>query len=543
MLVVLVGFAVAGAGLGTVFGILQSTDMLNTSDVMPQSYTSIVYDDAGTEVDKLHGKENREYVNLDEIPLHMQHAVVAIEDERFYEHGGIDMRGIFRALVENIKTKSFLQGASTITQQLIKNEVLTNEKSIVRKVKEQFLALNLEDTLEKQLGSKEAAKDYILELYLNTIALSHGLNGVEAASQYYFGKHVSDLTLAESACIASITNNPSLYAPDSQPENNKKRQTLVLDKMLELGYITQEEHDEALAEDVYANLVCTNQEESTGVANHNYFVEAMIDQLAEDLQEELGYTSAQAYKMIYNNGLEIHTTMNTEMQAILDETFTDDSMFPPSDGTLDVTYLISVADTSKPVSGPDDTSNQSHYERKTTVTSEDEVDAFVESVKDELLDDTHQLVLDKVTVSKSLQSAMVIMDQSNGQVKALVGGRGQKPGDSVFNRATQGLRQQGSAMKILASYAPAIDTGLLMPGSIIVDEPVTYGSWSPKNWQGRFFGPLTVREGIRDSMNVLAVKAFMMVGAETSFEYMKSMGLEHLVEEDKAATTALGGLT
>ncbi|WP_337504833.1 transglycosylase domain-containing protein, partial [Anaerotignum lactatifermentans] len=511
MLVVLVGFAVAGAGLGTVFGILQSTDMLNTSDVMPQSYTSIVYDDAGTEVNKLHGKENREYVNLDEIPLHMQHAVVAIEDERFYEHGGIDMRGIFRALVENIKTKSFLQGASTITQQLIKSEVLTNEKSIVRKVKEQFLALNLEDTLEKQLGSKEAAKDYILELYLNTIALSHGLNGVEAASQYYFGKHVSDLTLAESACIASITNNPSLYAPDSQPENNKKRQTLVLDKMLELGYITQEEHDEALAEDVYANLVCTNQEESTGVANHNYFVEAMIDQLAEDLQEELGYTSAQAYKMIYNNGLEIHTTMNTEMQAILDETFTDDSMFPPSDGTLDVTYLISVADTSKPVSGPDDTSNQSHYERKTTVTSEDEVDAFVESVKDELLDDTHQLVLDKVTVSKSLQSAMVIMDQSNGQIKALVGGRGQKPGDSVFNRATQGLRQQGSAMKILASYAPAIDTGLLMPGSIIVDEPVTYGSWSPKNWQGRFFGPLTVREGIRDSMNVLAVKTFMMV--------------------------------
>ena len=382
-----------------------------------------------------------------------------------------------------------------------------------------------------------------MELYLNTIALSHGLNGVESASQYYFGKHVSDLTLAESACIASITNNPSLYAPDSQPENNKKRQTLVLDKMLELGYITQEEHDEALAEDVYANLVCTNQEESTGVANHNYFVEAMIDQLAVDLQEELGYTSAQAYKMIYNNGLEIHTTMNTEMQALLDETFTDDSMFPPSDGTLDVTYLISVADTSKPVSDPNDTSNQSHYERRTTVTSEEEVDAFVQSVKDELLDDTHQLVLDKVTVSKSLQSAMVIMDQSNGEVKALVGGRGQKPGDSVFNRATQGLRQQGSAMKILASYAPAIDTGLLMPGSIIVDEPVTYGSWSPKNWQGRFFGPLTVREGIRDSMNVLAVKAFMMVGAETSYQYMKDMGLEHLVEEDKAATTALGGLT
>ncbi len=543
VLVVLVAFAVAGAGLGTVFGILQSTDMLNTSDVMPQSYTSIVYDDAGNEVDKLHGNENREYVTLDEIPLHMQQAVIAIEDERFYEHGGIDMRGIFRALVENIKTLSFSQGASTITQQLIKNEVLTNEKSIVRKIKEQYLAINLEDTLEKQLGSKQAAKDYILELYLNTIALSHGLNGVEAAAQYYFGKHVSDLTLAESASIAAITNNPSLYAPDSKPENNKKRQTLVLDKMLDLGYITQTEYDTAIAEDIYANLVCTNQEESTGIANHNYFVEAMIDQLAIDLQEQKGYTSAQAYRMIYNNGLEIHTTMNTEMQNLLDETFTDDSMFPPSDGTLDVTYLISVMDTTKEVTDPSDTSNQSHYERRTTVTSEDEVDAFVQSVKDELLDETHTLVLDKVTVSKALQSAMVIMDQNNGQIKALVGGRGEKPGDSVFNRATQGLRQQGSSMKVLASYAPALDMGLLMPGSIIIDEPVTYGSWSPQNWQRRFYGPLTVREGIRDSMNILAVKTFMRVGAETSFEYMQKMGLEHLVEEDKAATTALGGLT
>lgn len=538
IVLVLIIFAIIGAGLGTVFGILQGTEMLNTSDVMPQSYTSIIYDDQGNEVDKLHGNENREYVNLSEIPLHMQQAVIAIEDERFYEHGGIDVRGIFRAMVHNIKNFEFSQGASTITQQLIKNEVLSREKSITRKVKEQYLAINLEDSLEDQLGSKKAAKDYILELYLNTIALSHGLNGVESASQYYFGKHVSDLTLAESASIASITNNPSIYAPDTKPENNKKRQTLVLDKMLELEFITKSEYDTALAEDIYSNLICNTTQEETGVANHNYFVEAMIDQLAKDLTK-LGYTSAQAYKMIYNNGLQIHTTMNVNMQNILDNTFVDDSMFPPSDGVLDVTYLISVLDTTN----PDESTNQSHYERKTTVGSEAEVNAFVQSVKDELLDDTHTLVLDKVTISKSLQSAMVIMNQQNGHIKAVVGGRGQKPGDSVFNRATQGLRQQGSAMKPLASYAPAIDTGILMPGSVIIDEPVTYGSWSPQNWQRRFFGPLTVREGIRDSMNILAVKTFMMVGAETSYEYMKKLGLEHITEEDKAATTALGGLT
>ncbi|MGN1230811.1 MAG: transglycosylase domain-containing protein, partial [Anaerotignum sp.] len=202
-------------------------------------------------------------------------------------------------------------------------------------------------------------------------------------------------------------------------------------------------------------------------------------------------------------------------------------------------YLISVLDTEN----PDESSNQSHYEKKLTATSQAEVDAFVESVKAELLDDTHTLVLDKLTVSKSLQAAMVIMDQSNGEVKALVGGRGEKPGDSVFNRATQALRQQGSTMKPLAAYAPAIDTGLLMPGSIIVDEPVTYGSWSPKNWDGKYIGPTTVRQGIWHSMNVLAVKAFTMVGAETAYQYLLDFGFTTIDERDKAATTALGGLT
>ena len=159
------------------------------------------------------------------------------------------------------------------------------------------------------------------------------------------------------------------------------------------------------------------------------------------------------------------------------------------------------------------------------------------------MDETHTLVLDKLTVSKSLQAAMVIMDQQNGQVKALVGGRGEKPGDSVFNRATQALRQQGSTMKPLAAYAPAIDTGKLMPGSTIIDEPVTYGGWSPKNWDGKYIGPTTARMGIWHSMNVLAVKTFTMVGAETAYDYLLDFGFTTIDERDKAATTALGGLT
>ncbi|WP_352399078.1 PBP1A family penicillin-binding protein [Anaerotignum sp.] len=538
-IVIIIGFAVVGAGLGTVFGILKGTDVLNTADVTPESYTSLIFDAKGEEFDKLHGDENREYVKLSQIPEYLQKAVISIEDERFYEHNGIDMRGIMRAMVENIKTFSFSQGASTLTQQLIKNEVLTNEKTIVRKIKEQYLAVSLENSLEKQLGSKKAAKDYILELYLNTIGLSHGLNGVESAAQYYFGKNASQLTLAECASIAGITKNPSQYAPDTKPEKNKERQMTVLKKMLDLNHITQSEYDQAAAEDIYANLVCSDAEDETATANHNYFVEAMIDQIAKDLVAKKNYNKAQAYDLIYSGGLQIYSTMDTAMQSALESAFLDDSLFPASDGTLDVTYLISVMDTTN----SDTKSNQSHYERKTTARSQEEVDAFVASVKEELLDETHVLVLDKVTVSKSLQAAMVIMDQHNGQIKALVGGRGQKPGDSVFNRATQALRQQGSAMKPLASYAPAIDMGILMPGSVIIDEPVTYGTWSPKNWNGKFLGPRTVRQGIRDSMNILAIKTFMMVGADASFKYMEDFGLSTLVQEDKAATTALGGLT
>ena len=536
---VIIGFAIAGAALGTVFGILQSTEMLNTSDVMPDSYTSVIYDDEENAVDKLHGSENREYVKLSAITKNMQNAVVAIEDQRFYEHNGIDMKGIMRAMAENVKTMSFSQGASTLTQQVIKNEVLTNEKSITRKVKEQYLAVSLENALEKQLGSKEEAKKYILELYLNTIALHHGLHGVEAASQYYFGKHASELTLAESAMIAGITKNPSRYAPDANEEESRKRQLTVLSKMLDLDMITQEQHDEAVAEDVYGHLVCKAADDEQGNVKHNWFVDAAVQQIKEDLVEQKKMTEAQASNLIYSGGLQIHTTMNSYMQETAEAAMKNDNNFPAGDGSLDVTYLISVLDTEN----PDESSNQSHYEKNATVYSQEEADAFVESVKEELLDDTHTLVLDKLTVSKSLQAAMVIMDQQNGQVKALVGGRGEKPGDSVFNRATQALRQQGSTMKPLAAYAPAIDTGKLMPGSTIVDEPITIGGWSPKNWDGKYIGPTSARMGIWHSMNVLAVKTFMMVGAETAYDYLLDFGFTTIDERDKAATTALGGLT
>ena len=250
-------FAVGGAFIGAYTGIIESVD-LESIDATPESYTSIIYDSEGNEIDTLHGEENREYVKLSQIPLNLQHAVISIEDERFYEHNGIDIKGMFRAMYVNIKNRHFSQGASTLTQQLMKNEVLTSEKKLSRKIKEQYLAVSYEKQLAKKLGSKEKAKDYILELYLNTISLNHGLNGVEAAAKFYFGKDVSELSLAQCASIAGITKNPSAYSPLSHPDNNRERMLTVLDKMLDLGYITQSEYDSACAADIASEVVASN---------------------------------------------------------------------------------------------------------------------------------------------------------------------------------------------------------------------------------------------------------------------------------------------
>ncbi|MDD5944553.1 MAG: PBP1A family penicillin-binding protein [Clostridia bacterium] len=528
--------AAVGICLGAWISIIKSAPKLNTSDIVPSNYTSIIYDDSGNEIDKLHGEENREYVTLDMIPENLRNAVVAIEDERFYEHNGIDIKGIFRALYIDIKTMDFTQGASTITQQLIKNEMLTSDKKITRKLQEQYLAIKYEKELTQTLGSKQAAKDYILELYLNTISLNHGLNGVGAAAQYYFGKQVNELDLAECASIAGITKNPSLYSPISNPEGNKNRQTTVLDKMLELGYITQDEYDEALAEDIYANLVGKQTDDEDSESLHNYFVDHLIVTLADDLQTERGLTKQEAYNLIYSGGLQIYSTMSQDIQSRLEDVFADDSLFPPSDRTYDASYAISVLNTQ--------TNEQEHHSESRTVSSKDEAEAFAEEVKAKYVDDTHKLVLDNLTVSNSLQAAMVILDYRTGNIKAIVGGRGTKSGDLVFNRATQAYRQPGSCFKVLAAYAPAIDQDLYAAGSFIKDEEFTVGGWTPNNWWGGSYrGYATVREGIRDSMNILAAKVIVDAGVYNAYNYLKNFGFENVTEDDINANTSLGGLT
>lgn len=546
IVLVIVGcFALGGAFLGAYMGIIESSPTLNTMDAVPENYTSILYDSNGVEIDRLHGEENREYVKLSSIPVDLQHAIVAIEDERFYDHNGVDIKGMVRALVVNIKDMDMTQGASTLTQQLMKNEVLDDPgKKLKRKIQEQYLAVNFEKELEKSLGSKEKAKDYILELYLNTIALNHGLNGVQAAAKYYYGKDVSELTLAESASIAGITKNPSAYSPITNPEKNKERQTLVLKKMLSLEFITQSEYDTAIAEDIYSKLVGATTDAEEGDAIHSYFVDSAIVALAEQLMEEKNMSRQQAYNTIYSGGLKIYLTIDDEMQSVMENSFSKDELFPPKSSALTASYTISVMDNA--------TQKQSHYTREQQITSEEEAKAFADSVKEELVTSTTTFVADKLSVAKSLQAAMTIMDYRTGEVKAIVGGR-EKNGDLVFNRATQALRQPGSCFKVLAAYAPAVDLGIVMPGTLIRDEEYTYKGWTPKNWYSTGYrGLCSVREGIKDSLNILAAKTIINVGVDTAFDYLLNFGFTTLEENhevdgkvysDRVPAISLGGLT
>lgn len=535
---------VGGVGAGIFVKIIQDSPNLELISVEPNVYTSIVYDKDGKEIDRFHGKENREYVTLDEIAVNLQDAVVAVEDERFYEHFGIDIKGILRAayttVVNKLTGSTGLQGASTITQQLIKNNVTkVTRNTIETKIQEQYLAVMYEKNLEEKYGSKEKAKKYVLELYLNTIALGHGYNGVQAAALGYFNKDAKDLTLAESACIAAITNNPSLYSPRTQPENNKKRVTKILNHMLEQGMITQSEYDEAMAEDLYSKVSDGNaQKKVEGNVIHGYFEDALFEQVSEDLQEKHNISKAQADNLIYNAGLQIHSTKDVNMQNILESSFANDELFPNVVYKYDVTYTVSIEDTT--------TGKQQHTDYRQFVKTKEAGDEFVANKKAEIeknLSSNQKIVADRESFSIQPQASMVIMDYKTGNVTALIGARGEKTVNRGFDKATDAKRQPGSVFKVLASYAPAIDMGVLMPGSVIVDEPIKIGNYSPKNWYGQSYrGPSTVREGIEQSMNILAVKAMDMVGVDAAYKYLLNFGFTTL-ENDNHLATALGGLT
>ncbi len=532
----ILGVVGIATGLGIAKAIIDSAPPLDINQVVPEGYATFIYDMEGNEIQKLHGEDaNRIYVQIDQIPKHMQNAVVAIEDERFWKHNGIDIQGIFRAIYKNITSGDLTgSGASTLTQQIIKNNVLSVEKSFERKIQEQYLAVQLE---------KKMDKDKILELYLNTSPFGRGTLGVQTAANTYFNKDVSELTIAEAAVIAGITQLPTYYDPVVNPENNKKRQQVVLMKMFELGYITQQEYDDALAEDVYKNISVISQT-AEKQSDYSYYVDEVIRKVTEDLIEEKGYTEAEAYNLVYRGGLSITIAQDSKIQGIVDEAFIQQTNFPPASKMFSVRLLYTLS-----VEGTD---GVKHNYEEAEFPSQAAAEKHIGELKSKWTSNSEKIVAEKALFIPQPQAAMVIMDYHNGHVKALAGGRGEKIGNQTFNRATQAKRQPGSTFKILAAYLPAIDTMGYTLATSIDDAPFKAGSYSPKNWYSGYRGLSTVREAIRDSMNICAVKTLQAVGPETAFDYLLKLGFTTLADgevidgktySDKNLATALGGIT
>ena len=438
----------------------------------------------------LHGTENRKKVTYDQIPENLVNATIAIEDERFLTHDGVDWKRTLNGVLLMFTGKD-IQGGSTITQQLIKNATQYDDVTVKRKILEIFTALDFDATY---------SKEQIMEWYLNLIYLGDNCYGVATAAENYFGKDVSELSLAECASLISITNNPTLYGPNSTVritneetgevttgrERNKQRQELVLWKMLDLGMITQAEYNEAVAEE----LVFTRSEDEKKPSTiYNWYDEQVITDVINDLMEEYGYSEQLAENMVYSGGLKIYACVDTRIQSIVESVYYDQN----------------------------------------------------------------SLVLTS-SKGQDIQSSIVIIDPE-GNVVGLAGALGEKTANRVLNMASGTVRQPGSSIKPLSVYAPAIELGMITPASVYADEPVRVlnGKNWPLNNPQTYRGNITVNIAVEVSSNPVAVRILEEMGAETSFDFVEQnfhIDLEESylsngeVKNDYGSSQlALGGLT
>ncbi|MBQ3149752.1 MAG: transglycosylase domain-containing protein [Clostridia bacterium] len=440
-----------------------------------QNQTSFIYayDSEGKpfEYSRLHGEINRIWVDLEDMPTDLIDAFVAIEDKRFYEHKGVD----WYRLGGVISSLSFEQGASTITQQLIKNITGQNEVTIVRKYNEILSALNLE---------KNYDKNDILEAYLNVVYLGSGCYGVKTASEAYFGKDLNELTLAECSVLASITKAPYSFNPLYNPESNKERRSWCLSEMLTQQMISKAEYNSALNADIiftndsrYVADTETELKKKNDDDIKNFYVDYIVDSVIDDLVNDLGFGVSEATKMIYYGGLKIYAAVDPNIQSILEKVYSTRSAFPnPNENDT-----------------PDD---------------------------------------------PAVQSSMTIMDYS-GRVVAIVGQAGEKKQDRGLNRATDSPRQPGSSIKPLATYAPGIDKNVITWSTLVSDSPLIINgeSW-PKNVDGAPSGTKkTVQYAIKVSLNTVPAQILRNTlpgGVSTAFEYLRDrFHLKHIVEGDR----------
>ena len=479
------------------------TTLVPTLEVRAEDYTMnlssrIYYQDKETgewvEYETLYGTENRIWADIEDMPDALWQAAVAIEDHRFFEHNGVDWRRTIGATVNMFIGMKDTFGGSTITQQLLKNMTGDNSGTVNRKVREIFRALEFE---------KNYTKEQILELYLNTIYLGKGCYGVQTAANYYFGKDVSELSVAECACLIAITNNPYQYGPMSTlvitrddgtqvtaRELNKERQEQILDRMAGrqdtgLSYLTEEEADAAKTEVLQFTDGSTSADDlvaaaSGGVKINSWFVDQVFLDVANDLAEAENISVEAAQQKIYNSGYNIYTTLDPEIQEIAESVYEDRS-------NLDVTSRN----------------------------------------------------------GQKLQSGITIIDPYTGDIVAMVGAVGEKDRNLGWNYAT-GRRQVGSSIKPLTVYAPALDAGVVTMASTFDNYPVRLLNNSPwpKNSPQGYSGWTTLSRGVANSINTVAVQVVEKLTIPASYAFAtEKLGLNLVADDMNTAALGLGGLT
>ncbi|MBP3372585.1 MAG: transglycosylase domain-containing protein [Clostridia bacterium] len=498
-LIVAIVFCSAAAGIvmGIAKAYTETTKSLDVSVIMDQDQTSFIYDENGELITTFASIENRIMASSDEIPQQLKDAFVAIEDSRFWTHSGIDLKRLIGVFFQNFTSDS-VQGGSTITQQLIKQRILSSERSYKRKIQEAYLALQLERVYEK---------DDILTAYLNTIALGGSNYGVKAAAYDYFGKELNELTLRECAMLAGITQNPWRLNPRlnfydrNTPERTNERTDTVLYRMYACGFISKEEYEAALDED----LVILEEEQGEDLYEMMYFVEyAVSDVVTFMLQQnnlEDTYANRQKCEMeLRTGGYNIYLTVDTEIQKSTEEVIYNYSSWPRMSSSSD-----------------------------SVVTSQNSDGTIIEIPQP--------------------QVAVVVLDHNSGEMKAIVGGRQAPTAQKQLNRAYQNSMPIGSTIKPIAVYGPAFDNGA-SPGTVLADMPVRIEGWGgrgyPNNYSMSFSGPVSIRVGLRNSLNVIAARVVAdWVGVETSANYLLNMGVaeSHINKDLSGLALGTSGLT
>ena len=519
--------------IGVVRGLVDSAPKIRELTLMPSGEASKMYDADG-EVIQTVGAANsvQQNVSIADIPQVVQNAFVAVEDKRFFEHHGVDMRGILLSIYQNVVSDpDMADDNATITLQLIRNQIMTqsNENTLIERVangiQEQFLAIELEDYLDK----KE-----ILEDYLNTISMDENTLGVQAAAKKYFDKDVSEITASEAAVLAAMVDDPISDNPVSGQEANAEKRKIVLKAMLDEGYLTEDEYEDALGDDVYLRIKnITTNITSEGKIN-SYYADAVINQVISDMRQNLGYTQTQAYNTLYHGGLKIYTCQDKGLQNICDTTINSDRNYPQGTKSyLSYTLVVEKFESYKEYSEID---VKNYFAQKGInfslyFTDSKQAQKYINTFRKAKLKDGAKAVNEEMQLVKEPQASFVLIEQATGEVKALVGGRGTKRKNRAQNRAMEVTYQPGNVFSILSTYIPALDTAGMTLGSVEKDELYRFSQSGKKVVSsGKYRGQVTLREAITQKLAVPAVKVLEKISPQTGFDYLTNMGFSTLVE-------------